>query len=93
MLILVVVDICSTECMLVLVAVDICGTKHMLILVVVDICDLPIPSLNWDLSVIIGDVNQLPSWEALHVFLSVLPNQDDLHAHLVNGSKVHVCAL
>ena len=45
----------------------------------------------WDLSVIVSNVNQLPSWEAFHAFLSVLPNKDDLHVCLVNRSKVHVC--
>ena len=32
------------------------------------------PSLTQDLLANIDDVNQLPSLEALHVFLSVLPN-------------------
>ena len=41
------------------------------------------PSLDQDLLVIIDYVNQLPSWEVLHVFLSVLPNLDDLHVHHV----------
>ena len=68
MLTLVVVDICSTKHMLVLVAVDICGTECVLVLRSVN------PSFDQDLSVIIDDVNQLPSWEALHTFLSVLPN-------------------
>ena len=71
----------DTQPMLTLVAVEICGIKHMLVLVVIDIyfCLMLTlrsvnPSLNQDLSVIIDDVNQLPSWEALHAFLSVLPN-------------------
>ena len=68
MLTLVAVYICSTECMLVLVAVDICSTEHMLVLRFIN------PSLDQDLSAIINNVNQLPSWEALHAFLSVLPN-------------------
>ena len=73
MLVLVVADICRTECMLVLRFVD--------------------PSLNQDLLAVINNVNQLPSWEALHVFLSVLPHWDDLHVHHVKQSIVHVCAL
>ena len=68
MLTLVAVGICGTEHMLVLVSVDICSTEHMLVLRFIN------PSLNQDLLVIINDVNQLPSWEALYAFLSVLPN-------------------
>ena len=71
----------GAECMLVLVVVDICSTEHMLVLMAVDIyfhlmliLRFVDPSLDQDLSVIISDVNQLPSWEALHAFLSVLPN-------------------
>ena len=48
------------------------------------------PSLDQDLLVIINHVNQLPSWEALHLFLSVLPNWDDLHACHVN-QKYSTC--
>ena len=51
------------------------------------------PSLNQDLLVIIDYVNQLPSWEALYMFLSILPNRDDLHAHCVKQSIAHVCTL
>ena len=67
MLALVVVDICGTECMLVLVAVD----NYFCLMLTLRSAN---PSLDQDLSVIIDDVNQLPSWEALHTFLSVLPN-------------------
>jgi hypothetical protein len=70
--------------MLVLVAVDIYSTKCMLVLRFID------PSLDQDLSVIIDYINQLPSWEALHVFLSVLPDWDDLHAHCVK-QKYSTC--
>ena len=70
----------GTKCMLTLVVVDICGTKHMLVLRFID------PSLDQDLLALVDDVNQLPSWEALHVFLSVLPNRDVLHAHHVKQS-------
>ena len=42
---------------------------------------------------IIGNVNQLLNVGDWHIFLGVLLNVEDHHVHLVNRSKVHVCAL
>ena len=85
----------SSKGMLKLVAVDImvpnvCWFWWWLVLIIANVDfeiyrSLALIKICQQLSAIVGNVNQLPSWEALHVFLSVLPNRDDFHVHCVIG--------